>query len=131
LSLYNAIELLLLILATFKKRSGLYFWSLPISSLRVILYSIGYLLDYFRLTYTFVGDIMNNIGWWTMVTRQSVVLYSRLHLALHDPKVPQFVLYMTMVDTIVFHCTTTIVHFGTYSHKPGFYNAFKVNESSR
>lgn len=35
---------------------------------------------------------------------------------------------MIVVDAIVFHCVTTIVHFGTYSHKAGFYNAFKAIE---
>jgi hypothetical protein len=128
LSLYNALELLLIILVTFQKRSGLYFWSLLISSLGVILYTVGYISDYFHLTYTLVGDIINNIGWWTMVIGQSVVLYSRLHLVLHDPKVLQFVLYMIVVDAIIFHGMTTIVHFGTYSQKLGFYDAFKVIE---
>ena len=128
LSLYNALELLLLILVTFKKRTGLYFWSLLIASLGVMVYSIGYLIDYFRLTYALLGDIINNIGWWTMVTGQSVVLYSRLHLVLHDPRILRFVLWMIVVDAIIFHTMTTVVHFGTYSHKQGFYNAFKVIE---
>jgi hypothetical protein len=35
---------------------------------------------------------------------------------------------MIVVHVVVFHCMTTIVHFGTYSHKPGFYNAFKAIE---
>ena len=128
LSLYNALELLLLILVTFKKWSGLYFWSLLVASIGIILYSIGYVIDYFALTYTLVGDIINNIGWWTMVTGQSVVLYSRLHLVLHDPKVLRFVLYMIVTDAIIFHVMTTIVHFGTYSHQQGFYEASKVIE---
>ena len=128
LSLYNGLELLLLILVTFKKRSGLYFWSLLIASIGVMVYTLGYVLDYFQLTYVLVGDIINNIGWWTMVTGQSVVLYSRLHLVLHDPRVLRFVLWMIVVDAIVFHGMTTIVHFATYSHKQGFYNAFKVIE---
>ena len=128
LSLYNGLELLLLILVTFKKRNGLYFWSLLIASLGVMVYTLGYVLDYFRLTYILVGDIINNIGWWTMVTGQSVVLYSRLHLVLHDPRVLRFVLWMIVLDAIVFHGMTTIVHFATYSHKQGFYNAFKVIE---
>lgn len=128
LSLYNSFELLLLILVTFKKRSGLYFWSLLIASLGVVIYSVGYILDYFRLPATLVGDIINNIGWWLMVTGQSVVLYSRLHLVLHDAKVLQFVKYMIILDAILFHGMTTVVHFGTYSHDQDFSRAFKVIE---
>lgn len=128
LSLYNALELLLLLLVTFKRRSGLYFWSLLVSSLGVILYSVGYISDYFHLTYTLVGDIINNIGWWTMVTGQSVVLYSRLHLVLHDPKVLRFVLYMIVADALIFHGMTTIVHFGTYSSDQRFNDASRVIE---
>lgn len=63
-----------------------------------------------------------------MVTGQSVVLYSRLHLVLHDAKVLQFVKYMIILDAILFHGMTTVVHFGTYSHDQDFSRAFKVIE---
>jgi hypothetical protein len=48
ISISNALELLLLVVVTFKKRRGLYFWSLLITSFAVLPYSIGYLIEYLR-----------------------------------------------------------------------------------
>jgi hypothetical protein len=48
ISISNALELLLLVMITFKKRKGLYFWSLLITSFSVLPYSIGYLIEYLR-----------------------------------------------------------------------------------
>lgn len=87
ISLYNAIELLLLIFVTFKKWGGFYFWSLLIASFGNIPYSLGYLISYFHLTVFPVGLAFSNVGWWLMVTGQSFVLYSRLHLVLSERRV--------------------------------------------
>jgi hypothetical protein len=44
LALYNSIELIVLILVTFNKYHGLYFWSLVIAGLGVMPYSLGFLI---------------------------------------------------------------------------------------
>src|SRR4051794_39282523 len=77
-SLYNAVELILLIFTTFNAYLGLYFWSLLVASCGVIPYTIGLLFEYFQLTSLTGGLVIDNIGWRTMITGQSVVLYSRL-----------------------------------------------------
>jgi hypothetical protein len=48
---YNAIELLVLIFMIFKKYSGLYFWSLLLTSFSVIPYSLGILPRDRRIVY--------------------------------------------------------------------------------
>lgn len=111
ISLYNAAELLLLIFVTFKRYEGFYFWSLLVASFGNIPYSLGYLLSYFQLTYSSVGLAINNVGWWLMVTGQSFVLYSRLHLVLSDTKLLRAVLAMIIVDAIIFHIPSTILNF--------------------
>jgi hypothetical protein len=73
LVLYNALELLLLVFTTFTTFSGLYFWSLFIATTGLIPYAVGWLLRFFRVA-QLTGLILNNIGWWTVVTGQSVVL---------------------------------------------------------
>ena len=127
ISLSNALELLLLILITFKRRKGLYFWSLLITSFAVLPYSIGFLVEYL-VSHTVVPDIINNIGWVVMVTGQSVVLYSRLGIICHDPKLLRFVLWMIIADGVVFYIATTVVHYGTYSDVPTFNQAAHVIE---
>jgi len=130
LSLYNALELILLIFTTFKTWGGLYFWSLLISSSGVIPYTIGFLVVYFDLTQQYAGFIIDSYGWITMVTGQSVVLYSRLHLVLRNPKILRTVLWMIMVDAVVFHISTTVVLFGSSygDNQVGFNRAWTAIE---
>jgi magnesium-transporting ATPase (P-type) len=71
---------------------------------------------------------MNNIGWLVLVTGQSVVLYSRLGVILHNPRVLRLVLWMIIVDGIVFYITTTIIHYGTYSSDGSFDTAATIIE---
>ena len=119
ISIYNGIELLLLILVTFRRYTGLYFWSLFFSSLGVLAYSMGYVVVYYELASAAVGLAINNAGWWLMVSGQSFVLYSRLHLVLHDRKVLKAVLAMIIVDAIIFHVPTTVLNFVANFGPPG------------
>jgi hypothetical protein len=128
ISLYNALELLLLIFITFKNWRGLYFWSLLMTSFAVIPYSVGYLVEYFDPPHVLVGDVINNVGWITMVTGQSVVLYSRLHLILHDEKMLRWVKWLIIILPIAFYFPTSVTHYGTYSDITTFDNAFHVIE---
>jgi len=119
ISISNSLELLLLVLVTFKKWKGLYFWSLLVTSFSVLPYSVGYLVEYMGL-FQLLGDIMNNVGWAVMVSGQSVVLYSRLGIILHNPKVLKAVLWMIIVNGAVFYTITTVIHYGTYTNLHSF-----------
>ena len=119
-----------MIFTTFKHYRGLYFWSLLIASFGVIPYTIGWLIVYFSLTHNYIGFIIDSYGWVTMVTGQSVVLYSRLHLVLRNENILRAVKWMIIVDAIVFHITTTVVLFGSSlgDEVTTFTNAYKVIE---
>lgn len=112
---YNAIELIALIFVTFRDYRGLYFWSLLISSaFGVLPYSVGFLMKFFQLTsVTWLSVTLLTVGWYTMVTGQSMVLYSRLHLLNRNPKVLRPVLCMIIVDAIVLHIPTTVLTYGS------------------
>ena len=114
ISLYNAIELLLLIFVTFKRWGGLYFWSLFIATFAFLPYNIGFLVEFFRLTASEAGVTIDNIGWWMMVTGQAFVLYSRLHLVWHDRRGLRAVLCMIITFALIFHVPTTILCFGAH-----------------
>jgi len=47
LSIYNGLELLLLVFTTFRRFQGLYFWSLLIASFGLLPYTLGLLIMYF------------------------------------------------------------------------------------
>ncbi|KAL1965349.1 hypothetical protein VTN77DRAFT_5786 [Rasamsonia byssochlamydoides] len=48
-----------------------------------------------------------------MVTGQSMVLFSRLHLVVQNPKVLRRVLYMIVVDAVLLHVPTTVLTYGS------------------
>ncbi|KAJ5190866.1 uncharacterized protein N7498_009851 [Penicillium cinerascens] len=111
---YNAFELFILVFSSFSQYRGLYFWSLLLSVvLGVIPYAVGYLLDSFYLAPTWLSLTLATIGLYVMVPGQSVVLYSRLHLIVRNPKVLNFVLWLIILDAIVLLVPTTILVFST------------------
>ncbi|USP75357.1 hypothetical protein yc1106_02631 [Curvularia clavata] len=121
LSLYNAIELIVLALVTFQHYHGLYFWSLLISSFGIIPYSLGFTIKFFRLldpnaNAGYVAVVLLTIGWYSMVTGQSVVLWSRLHLVTNSRRALRWSLYMITFNGIVLHSITTVLTFGSNSN---------------
>lgn len=113
---YNALELLILIFVTFKKYHGLYFWSLLVASVGVIFYGLGFLSKFFDIIENeFVNCVFITIGWWSMVTGQSVVLYSRLHLIVQNERLLKRILWMIIIDAIILHIPTTVLTFGSNS----------------
>ncbi|OGE49152.1 hypothetical protein PENARI_c023G07816 [Penicillium arizonense] len=113
LSCYNVAELVVLVLANFRRWRGLYFWSLLASGcIGVVPYSIGFLIKFFTQTDSVLSVTVLTIGWWTMVTGQSVVLYSRLHLVLRDERVLRRVLRLIIVNFFLLHIPTTILTYG-------------------
>ncbi|KAJ5104207.1 hypothetical protein N7532_004736 [Penicillium argentinense] len=101
---YNAIELIVLCFVSFKRRRGCYFWSLLISSACIIPHVLGYVMLFFPTGVT--------PGWTGMVTGQSVVLWSRLHLVLQNQRVLLAVLLMIIIDAISFHLPIVILLYG-------------------
>ncbi|KAL2000323.1 hypothetical protein VTN02DRAFT_3279 [Thermoascus thermophilus] len=112
---YNAIELVVLVFVTFRRYRGLYFWSLLLSAaLGVLPYSLGFLLKLFDLTSAgWLSVTLLTLGWYPMVTGQSVVLYSRLHLVLRCPQALRRVLAMIVVDAVCLHLPTTVLTYGS------------------
>jgi hypothetical protein len=113
LSCYNVAELVVLVPATFRRWRGLYFWSLLATGcIGVVPYSIGFLMKFFTRADSVLSVTVLTVGWWTMVTGQSVVLYSRLHLVLRDEKILRRVLCLIVVNFFLLHVPTTILTYG-------------------
>jgi hypothetical protein len=136
LSLYNAVELTLLIFSTFTRFNGIYFYSLLISTLGVIPYSTGFILKFFNLTQgrsRWSAITLLTIGWYTMVTGQSVVLWSRLHLILigtNADRVLKWTGWMIVANVLVLHVPTTLLTYGANGdiNVEGFVKVFRVYE---
>lgn len=119
IALYNVVELNFLIATTFKKYRGLYFWSFTCSTWGVALNAVGYLLRLLRperLGYLNATLIL--IGWCSMITGQSLVLYSRLHIVLQDSKRLHLVLGMIIFNAIWLGIPVIVLVYGTNSNNP-------------
>lgn len=112
-ALYSALELIILVFFTFKRYHGLYFWSLLVSaSLGVIPDALGLLLKYFQLAPIWIPVTLSTAGWCIMVTGESLVLYSRLHLVILDRRLLRFVLIMIIFDAIALSIPQIIASYG-------------------
>ncbi|KAH8661767.1 hypothetical protein BGZ61DRAFT_499448 [Ilyonectria robusta] len=116
---YNSLELLVLIFATFKRYRGRYFWCLLVASFSIILHALAFLLKLFHLSRIgFLNIAIVDVSWVGMVTGQSMVLWSRLHLVAHSEKILRAALWMIMIDAIVLHIPTSVLQFCTNSPNP-------------
>jgi hypothetical protein len=129
IAVYNVIEISVMIFSTFKRRTGLYFWSLLVASWGIPVHATGFLLKFFHLCGNdYVSATLVIIGWYSMVTGQSLVLYSRLHLIAEKRRI-RWVLVMIIVDFFLFHIPTTVLFYGSNSSKPYlFSSAYEIYE---
>ncbi|KAI5463615.1 hypothetical protein BGZ63DRAFT_484595 [Mariannaea sp. PMI_226] len=119
ISLYNVIELTFIIWGTFKRHAGLYFWSFLIATWGIPFYCAGFLIKYFTspaLGYLAAALIAG--GWIAMVTGQSVVLWSRLHLILRNRRTLRWILWMICIDAVLCHGAILPMIFGSFSKNP-------------
>ncbi|ORY67258.1 uncharacterized protein BCR38DRAFT_426504 [Pseudomassariella vexata] len=80
--------------------------------------TIGFVVNDFELTQShFVPALLTVCGWTPMVTGQSLVLYSRLHLLYIDSRILRFVLGIIVFNAITMHIPILVV--ASNSHNPG------------
>ncbi|KAH7251564.1 hypothetical protein BKA59DRAFT_472249 [Fusarium tricinctum] len=130
LSLYNVVELNVLILTTFKTRGSLYFWSFVAATNGIAPHTIGFLLKNLVLSENFVLYItLISIGWVFMVTGQSLVLYSRLHLIFWNQFHLKLVLTMIIVNAVVLHLPIIVLMYGSNSSEDNpWVHPYKIYE---
>jgi hypothetical protein len=126
---YNALELVVLCFTTFKRYGGCYFWCLLISSVAIIPFGLGYLLIIYDIYDSLFSVVIELVAWVFMVTGQSLVLWSRLHLVVQSRTVLRWTLAMIIVDAIVFHIPASVLELGSHSNKSDLFTpAFDIIE---
>ena len=106
----TCIELQLRIWLNFKRYTGLYFWSLLLSSWGCTLHPLCFLLlDFAIWKNAHVAGVFIGISWWFMVTGQALVLYSRLHLVVRDKRKIRWVLIMIITNVFILHIPIMIL----------------------
>lgn len=119
LALYNVVELVFIIWAYFKRHSGLYFWSFNVSTCGILFFALGFLLTSTKdekaaRDYAFVA--MSSTGWVAMVSGQSMVLWSRLHLVLPNRAMLRIVLWCIVVNSFCMYIPTLVLVYGNTVH---------------
>ncbi|RYO68572.1 hypothetical protein AA0116_g1323 [Alternaria tenuissima] len=104
-ALYLCIELNVRLLARTTSRS-LYFWSCLLCSWGLIVHGIAILLLNFHIWEAYSSIVVVELAWLIYVVAQSLVLYSRLNLVLRNTQVGRYVLYMILIDSVMFGLTT-------------------------
>jgi hypothetical protein len=130
IALYNVLELNVIIFSTFKRRRGLYFWSFLIATWGIAPYGIGFILKFVDQSgQNILIVVLISIGWCCMVTGQSMVLYSRLHLVLWNPTHLRIVLGIITFDAVICHIPTIVLAAGANTtNNPAFELAYSVYE---
>ncbi|KAH7114926.1 hypothetical protein B0J13DRAFT_459904 [Dactylonectria estremocensis] len=119
ISFYNVIELNCIIWGTFKRYAGLYFWTFLIATWGIPLYCTGFLIKYFGSpSLGYLSCTLIVTGWVCMVTGQSMVLWSRLHLVLRNRKRLRLILWMIITDAIICHGAIIPMVYGSFSNSP-------------
>ncbi|KAF2857374.1 hypothetical protein K470DRAFT_273342 [Piedraia hortae CBS 480.64] len=119
ISMYSAIELVTSVLLTFHRYRGCYFFSLLTAAAGILPYSLGFLLKYLRLIpgkLHMLPIVLLTLGWYPMVTGQSMVLWSRLHLVVHGAqgqKIVRATKWMIIANVFLLHLPTTVLTFGS------------------
>lgn len=114
-----AVELNITICLTFKRKGGLYFWSLLLSSWGLTLHALGFILKFLVGTGWRLNIPLITTGWVAMVTGQSFVLYSRLHLVVRNQRALRYILYLILTNVFALHLPMVIFTYGSNSPSPG------------
>ncbi|KAH7110065.1 hypothetical protein B0J11DRAFT_207465 [Dendryphion nanum] len=127
---WMSIELLVLVYVTFKRHTGIYFWSIIITTIGIILQTTGYLMKEFAHDSPRVlTTIICKVGWVSNVTGFAIVLWSRLHLVVNNPRVLKGILAMIIINGIVMHTPIVIFEFGLISkHHNVFIRPMEIME---
>src|SRR6266699_1312195 len=119
ISIYNVIELICIIFGAFNRYTGLYFWSFLTATLGIALSCTGFFIKYFGSpSLGYFSCTLSLIGWVCMVTGQSMVLWSRLHLVLQNRTRLRMILWIIIIDAIVCHGTVIPMVYGSFSSNP-------------
>ncbi|KAH7356381.1 hypothetical protein BKA65DRAFT_206483 [Rhexocercosporidium sp. MPI-PUGE-AT-0058] len=127
---WMSLELLLLVYVTFKRHTGVYFWSIIITTIGIILQTTGYILKSFENTWPVVlVVIICKVGWVANVTGFSIVLWSRLHLVVRNPRLLKWLLVLILIDGLVCHTPVVVFEFGLMTrHHNTYYRPMQIME---
>ncbi|KAH6988733.1 integral membrane protein [Ilyonectria destructans] len=125
---YNTLEIFFLIFSTFKRWNGRYFWSMIAAATGIPAHAIAFLLRYYRIASSVAMGAFSILGWCLMVTGQSVVLWSRLHLVVDNPVKIRLVLLMIILNAMALHIPETVIFILLQTNTGSYLHVFHIYE---
>jgi hypothetical protein len=105
---FLALEVSIRLLARCTRRS-LYFYACLFCSWGIIVHLLSITLIDWKIWESYATIVIIHLSWCTYVVSQSVVLYSRLNLVLQNTGLGRYVLWMIMINSVVFGLGTVVV----------------------
>lgn len=104
IAIWSTIPLTIRLLTTLKRRSGLYFYSILITSWGLSIRQIGFVVQFLAPSRPWhIALFLSQAGWIAMVSGFSLVLYSRLNIILESWRTRRAVVAMILVNGVVWH----------------------------
>ncbi|RDW60270.1 hypothetical protein BP5796_11876 [Coleophoma crateriformis] len=128
LPIWMTIELAVWVFYTFKRYSGLYFWSILVCTFGTSIRAVGFILkDCVPECNWVISTTIAEVGWASMVTGFSLVLYSRLHL-IPSLRASQFtlriILAIIITDALILHIPTIVFQYGISNSNAAIHDKF-------
>lgn len=118
LAVYNTLEIIVKIFRRFRRYHGVYFFSMLAASTGIIIHALGYFLRNFDITNSAPLEITLACGGgMLMITGQSIVLWSRLHLISPGQR-DRWLLWMILADCVIVQGGATTLFAGSNSPHP-------------
>ena len=115
---WSTISLTVRILFFFKRYSGLYFWSLIITTWMLSIREVGFLMRWVAPHVPWKFSLfLAEIGWTCMVTGYSIVLWSRISIIIQSRVLVWGILAVVLFDGFVFHTALWVLQYGLGSVK--------------
>jgi hypothetical protein len=118
LAVSHALEVLIKIFRRFQRYNGVYFYSLLCASIGIVIHALGYFIRNYDISDSAPLEITLACGGgMLMITGQSIVLWSRLHL-ISPGKKDMWLLWMIIADCIIVQGGATTLFAGSNSANP-------------
>ncbi|KAF1919208.1 hypothetical protein BDU57DRAFT_133474 [Ampelomyces quisqualis] len=118
LAVYNTLEIIVKIFHRFQRYNGVYFYSMLAASIGIVIHALGYFLRNYDITNSTPLELsMICGGAILMVTGQSIVLWSRLHLISPGQR-DLWLLWMIIAACIIAQGGATTLFSGSNSSHP-------------
>ena len=121
LTIYLILDVNVGIYRVFKKKQGLYYWSLIFATWGTALVAVGNIFKNFKSEWEVIWPLwtlMINGGWSIYAPAELLVLYSRLHLVNQNDRLHRWLLIMIIVGSTLVIIPNWVFIFGAYDVDP-------------